>query len=476
MRNIRIVGYILITLIFYSLAAFSNAYAAPGKVKTVNFWPGPENTRVVVRLSAPAYYLYDPKTNVDRFGITFKNTLHTKKTERLTSENDLLDFIYIENTKENNTRITIKLKAKANIVLIPVGKNPSRVSHMIIEIPRPATLPPAKLQRDQILSMVSADDKIVIIDPGHGGSDFGATGQHVNNNVIEKDVVLETAYRLQELLNAIPGVKAVLTREGDYFVSLSSRIKITHKIRDLLNTSKEEIRSSGGHPTGDVLFFSLHINAPANKWQTKAKGTEVYYLSQRKSTDETVSSLVAAENASELLSGYASSSDNEETAQILMSMTYNKYINDSTQLAHLTMNALGELRDVTKRGVKSANFAVLKNYSIPSILVELAFATNPREAELLNTDWFQIKACYALSNSIIEFFHNAHRDFDPKRFDPKKVQGTLPQFVEYKIKRGDSLSLIASKHGVKVDDLLKANNLRRNSTIFAGRRILIPKK
>ena len=199
---------------------------------------------------------------------------------------------------------------------------------------------------------------VIAVDAGHGGKDPGAKGGHGTQ---EKDVTLGIARELARRIDREPGMRAVLIRDGDYFLTLRQRIQ---KAR---------------HYKAD-LFVSIHADAFQN---SDSQGSSVYVLSQRGATDEAARWLAARENAADLVGGVKLQGKDEVLAQVLLDLSQTATIDASFLLADRVLGELGRLGPLHKEAVQQAGFLVLKSPDIPSILVETAFITNPSEERRL---------------------------------------------------------------------------------------------
>ncbi|MES1992269.1 MAG: N-acetylmuramoyl-L-alanine amidase [Pseudomonadota bacterium] len=199
---------------------------------------------------------------------------------------------------------------------------------------------------------------IIAVDAGHGGKDPGAAGR---SGAREKDVTLGIARELARRIDREPGMKAVLIRDGDYFLTLRQRIQKARK-----------------HQAD--LFVSIHADAFQN---SDSQGSSVYVLSQRGATDEASRWLAERENAADLVGGVKLHDKDEVLAQVLLDLSQTATIDASFLLADRVLGELGRLGPLHKESVQQAGFLVLKSPDIPSILVETAFITNPSEERRL---------------------------------------------------------------------------------------------
>lgn len=238
--------------------------------------------------------------------------------------------------------------------------------------PPAATPAPQPQRRGQIL---------VALDPGHGGEDPGAIGR---NGTREKDVVLAIAKRLQRLIDSTPGMKAYLTRDGDYFVPLHVRVQKARRVKA-------------------DLFISIHADA----WvKPTARGSSVYALSQNGATSTMARMMAQRENEADLIGGVNLGTHNAQVAKVLLDLSTAAQINDSIRAGSKVLNEIGKINRLHKRQVERAGFAVLKAPDIPSILVETAFISNPTEESLLRSNKYQDQVARAMFAGIQGYFRD----------------------------------------------------------------------
>ena len=222
-------------------------------------------------------------------------------------------------------------------------------------------------------------DVIVAIDAGHGGKDPGASGR---GRTREKHITLAVARHLQRILNGIHGIKPVMIRDKDVFVSLRERINIARR-----------------HQVD--LFVSIHADAFHDR---RASGASVYALSNRGATSEAAQWLANKENAADLAGGVSIRNHSDVVAEILLDLAQSATIQSSLDVGAVVLKNLGRVGRVHKSKVEQAGFAVLKSPDIPSILIETAFISNPREERKLLTDAYQKKLADAIAKGIGVYF------------------------------------------------------------------------
>lgn len=219
----------------------------------------------------------------------------------------------------------------------------------------------------------------IALDPGHGGEDPGAIGK---GGTYEKDVVLQIAKRVKARIDATPGMRAYLTRDGDYFVPLHVRVEKARRVKA-------------------DLFVSIHADAFV---RPTAGGSSVYVLSDRGASSTAARWLADKENAADLIGGVNIAHHDRQVARILLDLSTSAQIKDSIKLAD---NLLAQLKDVYrlhKPQVEQAGFAVLRSPDMPSVLVETAFISNPAEERLLRSSEHQERFAMAIQGGIQRFF------------------------------------------------------------------------
>jgi N-acetylmuramoyl-L-alanine amidase len=239
--------------------------------------------------------------------------------------------------------------------------------------PTAASIPPAQPppRTDRLI--------IVALDPGHGGEDPGAIGP---GGTREKDVVLQVALLLRERINARPGLRAFLTREGDYFVPLHVRVQKARRVRA-------------------DLFISIHADA---FYTPRPQGASVFVLSERGATSAAARWMADKENAADSVGGINLKVDDSSVRQALLDMSTTAQINDSLQVGGAMLGELSRVGRLHKPRVEQAGFAVLRAPDIPSVLVETAFISNPEEEVRLRDSGFQLQLAEALMRGIERYF------------------------------------------------------------------------
>lgn len=223
---------------------------------------------------------------------------------------------------------------------------------------------------------------LVVIDPGHGGKDPGAFGYYKTR---EKDVVLQIAKRLKRKIDSYPGMQAILTRDGDYFIDLRQRLNISRRY----------------HPD---IFVAIHADAFTHP---RSHGASVFALSQRGATSEAARWLAAKENYSELGGVNLKELDdrNGMVRSVLIDLSQTATIQASIKMGQQVLRELGQVTTLHNPRVEQAGFLVLKSPDIPSILVETGFISNPQEERRLVSAVYQEQLSQSIFNGIRQYFH-----------------------------------------------------------------------
>jgi N-acetylmuramoyl-L-alanine amidase len=230
----------------------------------------------------------------------------------------------------------------------------------------------------------------IVIDAGHGGEDPGAKGRHGS---YEKNVTLIIAKRLKALVDAEPGMRALMTRDGDYFLELKQRAKKAHDVR------------------ADLLV-SIHADAFV---RPHARGSSVFALSTRRASSEAARRLANNENASDLIGGVNLKSKDRYLEQTLVDLSQTGTMDHSLKLGRAVLTQLGQVNTLHKPRVQQAGFAVLTAPDVPSILVETAFISNPQEEKKLNDRGYQGRLARAILSGIKRYIEQ----------NPPRPQGPL---------------------------------------------------
>lgn len=285
---------------------------------------------------------------------------------------------------------------------------------------------------------------VIAIDAGHGGKDPGAIGP---SRKFEKDITLAVARELAAQVNADPGMQAFLVRDGDVFIPLHERYQRAREAQA-------------------DLFISIHADAAHNK---AANGASVYVLSLRGASSEAARWLADQENAADLVGGVELDARDKNLAAVLLDLSQNATMRVSDDVASEVLAALKGVGKAHKPQIERANFVVLRSPDVPSMLVETGFISNPGEEAKLSDPAYRKRMAAAIVSGVRNYF--AYQAPPGTWYAAR--QGTLGGSRQHVVSRGETLSLIAQRHGVPMNSIRAANKLK-GDTVRVGERLTIP--
>lgn len=309
-------------------------------------------------------------------------------------------------------------------------------SHAQLAAMQPQDLKTISIAPLSVKPFKGTKELVVAIDPGHGGKDVGAVSA---SGVMEKDLTLAVAKELKRQIDAQPGMRAVLTRDGDYFVSLTKRPQIARELN------------------ADV-FLSLHADSYKDR---NISGASFYVTSNKGASSHLAKFVAAHSNTSDhhLIDGVELW--NRQQANSIGQVAMHSSIDDSQKLGqHLKQGFKQAGIRLQHSQVQSANFMVLKNIDMPSVLVEMGFISNPEQDRLLQYGAYQARLASSLVSGLVRFV-----EVQP---EPGVV------YANVRVNKGDNLAKIAQRHGTSADYLAKANNLTEKSTLKIGQVLKVP--
>ena len=416
--------FILCLIVLACLGYTATAFAEV-RIAAVRVWPAADYTRVTLESPQMIRHQMMSLKNPERLVVDLENvainaTL-TGLAEKIGANDPYVKSVRIGQFKPGVVRLVFDLKAGVKpqvFALPPVAGYAHRLALDIypleppdplltlletLERPAEAPLPPVpaasapvdtqavpdktargadkgeKITRGEPRRPLSARTIIVAIDAGHGGEDPGARG---SNGTWEKNITLAISRKLKERIQQEPNMRALLVRDGDFFMSLHARV----------------IKARRANAD---LFVSIHADAFT---RPDARGSSVFALSERGATSAAANWLARKENEADLIGGVNLDVPDPFLKQTLFDLSQTATINDSLKLAKAVLGEIGGINKLHKNHVEQAGFAVLKSPDIPSILVETAFITNPDEERRLNDDAYQTKMAEAIFAGIKRYF------------------------------------------------------------------------
>ena len=324
---------------------------------------------------------------------------------KVAADDPYIQGLRVARNRPGVVRLVLDLKAEAKpqvFTLPPVGEYGHR---LVIDIYPTVPIDPLASLIEQsekrIVIQETPEPKIpdkvarlatIVIDAGHGGEDPGALGRLGSR---EKDITLTIAKRLKKLIDGEPNMRALLTRDDDYFLPLHARVEKARRVKA-------------------DLFVSIHADAFV---RPHARGSSVFALSERRATSEAARWLAKRENEADLIGGVSLDVKDRYLAQTLLDLSQTATMDHSLRLGRSVLKELGQVNTLHKARVEQASFAVLKAPDVPSILVETAFISNPDEERRLNDQRYQDKLARALLAGIRQYIAK----------HPPRPQGPLAQ-------------------------------------------------
>ncbi len=435
MRFQRLIRFFFATA-FIIVAMPSNA----GELRGVRVAAGPEATRVVLDLTGPTEHRLFQLADPDRVVIDLSDA-RSPRGLPLPDARGNVAGIRLGKQSGNTLRVVLDLTGNVesrSFMLPPEG----RYGHRLVVDLGDRGSNTAAVSRPAV---VAGRDLIVAIDAGHGGKDPGASGPH---GVREKDVVLDIARQLADLIDRQRGMRAVLTREGDYFVSLGRRVERAREARA-------------------DLFVSIHADAFRD---ARAQGATVYALSTRRASDEVARRAAERENASDLIGGVPISTLDGTLAQVLLDLSQSAAISASMVAGERVIEEMSRVTRMRKTRVQQGSFLVLTSPDIPSIFIETAYISNPREEASLRDPAYQRDLASAVFRGVVEYFRS---HAPPETLFALEPPPARPTPIKHVIARGETLSEIAERYRISLRTLRQTNRLS-GDVIRIGQTLTIP--
>jgi N-acetylmuramoyl-L-alanine amidase len=369
------------------------SFLAPAEAQVLSsrIWPARDYTRLTLEsrdeIKFTLFGIKDPERLVLDLELAELSPALLELNTKVAADDPYVQGLRVAHNRPGIVRLVLDLKAEVKpqvFTLKPIAEYGHRLvldlypmvpldplAALIEESEKPKALDKSKASRVARLA-------IIVIDAGHGGEDPGATGRHGSR---EKNITLTIARRLKALVDAEPNMRALLTRDGDYYLPLHVRVDKARKVKA-------------------DLFVSIHADAFI---RPHARGSSVFALSERRATSEAASWLAKKENEADLVGGVNLDVKDVYLKKTLLDLAQTATIDHSLRLGDLVLRRLGAVNNLHKPRVEQASFAVLKAPDVPSILVETAFISNPQEEKRLNDENYQNKLARALLDGIRDY-------------------------------------------------------------------------
>ena len=386
-----------------------SAFAQAASVASARLWPSPDYTRVIVESSGPLVHQITVLKNPDRIVLDIEGVESSSELAglpaRVQPNDPYIGAIRFGRRGNGAARVVLDLRGEVRpdlFALKPVGEYGYR---LVLDLYPLVPLDPLmalleserQKERKQLATpsdpttlreplaeerpaMRSGARKITIaIDPGHGGEDPGAIGP---KGTYEKNVVLAIAKKLKARIDGERHMRAMLTRDDDYFVPLHERVQKARRVQA-------------------DLFISIHADAFR---EASARGSSVFALSESGATSAAARWLAQKENQADLIGGVDLDRRDPVLARTLLDLSQTAQISDSLKVGRHVLDGIGTHNALHKNTVEQAGFAVLKAPDVPSILVETAFISNPEEEQKLRSERHQKKFADSIHEGITRYF------------------------------------------------------------------------
>lgn len=442
MRKLRLHGFCIILLLMWTSTSY-----AQNSVEALRLWPSPSNTRVVLDLTEAPEYSYFTLSNPDRLVIDLKNTNAAVDLKAQKKSSPLVKKVRYSTPKDKSSvRVVLELSRKLTTEIFALPPTAPYKNRLVIDLSDGSSASTAQQPVMTTANSTRDRDIIIAIDAGHGGEDPGSIGP---KRTYEKNITLSVSKKLAKLINDESGLRSVMTRTGDYYISPNQRPEIARK-------SKAD------------LLISIHADAFTTP---QPSGASVWVLSMGRANSELGRWMERTERHSELLGGAAEviqdTVSERYLAQALLDMSMDHSLTTSYDISR---NVISELKQVTKLHKKqpqAASLAVLTSPDIPSILVEVGFISNPTEEKNLNWAKHRQRLANSVFKAVKQYFERLPPDGTLWANNAQNEKRT------HRVRSGESLSLLAQRYNVRIRDIKEANNLR-SDTVRIGQVLTIP--
>jgi N-acetylmuramoyl-L-alanine amidase len=399
----RFLGWLSVS----ALAAWLPEPAHALAVRAARLWPAREYTRMTLESATPVGHQLIVIRNPDRLVLDLEGVDLTQELQQLAAKvsagDPYIQGIRVALNRPGVTRLVLDLKTEVKPQLFALPPIADYGHRLVLDLyPMEPIDPLMALLREReeqaliesIESSRPAPEKsppiarqprpgarplIVVLDPGHGGEDPGAIGKR---GTFEKDIVLSVARKLKKKIDREQNLRAMLTRDDDYFVPLRERVAKARAVKA-------------------DLFISIHADAFGNR---DVRGSSVFALSESGATSAAARWLAQSENRADLIGGVNLDVGDPILAKTLLDLSQTASITDSLKLGRLVLDEIGEVNTLHKNYVEQAGFAVLKAPDVPSILIETAFISNPDEEKRLRDDGHQHRLADSMLGGIRRYF------------------------------------------------------------------------
>ncbi|MCF2949034.1 N-acetylmuramoyl-L-alanine amidase [Paraglaciecola aquimarina] len=443
-KNLKLAIFSVLLLIVCN-CGLAQSSSNQNNIDGLRIWPSPNSTRLVFDVTDTPTFTYFSLSKPERLVLDIDNTTKDFDFSTVANESNLVKKVRYSKAKNaRSIRVVIELTKKLDKTVFALPPTTPYGNRLVIDFTDNSVPTTPQIVLDAKSS--NNRDIVIVLDAGHGGEDPGSIGRAKS---YEKNVTLGIAKRLEALIKNEPGLQAVMTRTGDYYISPNSRPQIARK-----------------HKAD--LFVSIHADAFTTP---QPSGASVWVLSMKRANSELGRWIERTERHSELLGGAAEviqdTASERYLAEALLDMSMDHSLTTSYDLSRDVIKHLGRVTKMHKKTPQAASLAVLTSPDIPSILVETGFISNPREEKNLNWSAYRQKLAQSIFAGIKQHFKSSPPD------------GSLwakwkQEIRTHRVQSGESLSLLAQRYNVPVSQLKQVNNLR-SDVVKIGQVLTIPR-
>ena len=409
------------------------------RIDRIRHWTAPDHTRIVLDVSSESSYEIRVLENPHRIVIEVPRGRFAPSVKSLEIGDGVIERVRV-NRLRTKAQVVLDLRRETPFTHFALRPNRQLPHRIVGDVKKVLTTEQRRERAERAARIAGSGDRIVIIDPGHGGSKPGSCTRHAPP---EKVLALSLARLVAARIDAADGCRAVMTRTGDYDVDLLRRVEIA--------------RSHGGD-----CFVSIHFNGNES---SRPRGSEVYFLSMEGATDRNAAAVAERENRFiERESGAGVRGGvGEDVTSIISDFRRNETMHRSSLLAECIGTRLRGSGHSPFRGGKQANFSVLWGITIPAVLVEGAYLTNRRDARLVGRRDVLEEMAREIADGVVDFL----------RLSPPSGETIASAGITHTVSRGETLWGIARRYGVTVARLRRDNGLQGDSRIRPGQKLLI---
>ena len=422
---------------------FPGIVSQANEVQGVRLWASPESTRVVIDLERPTAHNVYSLENPNRLVIDLDDS-RVSASAYFAEARGLVSSLRSGRRPSGMLRMVLDLNQPSNAKSFLLEPTDIYGYRLVVDLAPKTPVPPVA-RRAPRADTLGGRPVVIAIDAGHGGEDPGMTGP---GGAREKTIVLRIARFLADEVRAQSGMEPILVRDGDYYLS--------HRTRTELARQAEA-----------DLFVSIHVDAFRD---SRIGGSTVYVFSDRGASDEAAWRLAERENAADIIGGVSLTHKDEVLTSELIDLSGNAAISASSQVGQRIVKRLDTVAKIRNHDVQYAPFLVLKSLDIPSVLIQTAYISNPREEAALETSQYQRAMARAIHDGIVDYFRDNPPPGSYLAVNPPPYRESV---VRHVIARGETLPEIALRYDVSLSALKRFNRLT-SDTMWIGQVLTIP--